>query len=138
MFSKEILHLKLCLSSSTTTITQETIANFLMKGRYDYHLRKLRQTLHANSLKYIATIGEYFPKDTRVTKPQGSFLLWVELNPKINVKEVFNKAKEKGGVFSPGTIFTLQNQYQNCMRLSYGLPWSAKVEKALKELGKFL
>lgn len=137
-FLKEILQLKLCLSSSTTTITQEAIANFLRKGRYDYHLRKLRQTLHANSLKYITTIAKYFPKDTRVTKPKGSFLLWVELNPKINVKRVFNIAKEKGMVFSPGTIFTLQNQYQNCMRLSYGLLWNTKVEKALKELGELL
>lgn len=137
-FLPEVMRLKLCLSSSTATIPQETIANFLVKGRYDYHLRKLRQTLHTNSLRYISTIGTYFPKDTRVSKPNGSFLLWVELNPNVDVKELYKEAKQNGIIFTPGTVFTLQNQYNNCMRLSYGLTWSAKVEMALKELGKLL
>ncbi len=137
-FLQEVLKLKLCLSSSTPTITQEAIANFLAKGRYDYHLRKLRQTLYANSLKYMAAVVDYFPADTRVSKPKGSFLLWIELNENIDVNKLYKKALEYGIVFTPGNIFTLQNQYKNCMRLSYGMPWSTKIEKALKELGELL
>ena len=134
-FLKEVLRLKLSLSSSSPTIPQETIANFLIKGRYDYHLRKLRNTLHGNSIKYINTIGTYFPEDTRVSKPQGGFLLWVELNPKINTNLLFEKAKNKGIVFSPGTIFTIQDQYKNCLRLSYALLWNIEIENGLKRLG---
>jgi DNA-binding transcriptional MocR family regulator len=33
-------------------------------------------------------------------------------------------------------MFTLQKQYNNCLRLSYGLEWNEKVENALKMLGK--
>lgn len=134
-FLAEVLKLKLCLSSSSPTITQEAIANFLANGRYDYHLRKLRQTYYTNSLKYIAAIAAYFPKDTRVSKPKGSFLLWVELNPKIDVSLLYKKALEQGIIFTPGNIFTLQDQYKNCMRLSYGMPWNEKIEEALKKLG---
>jgi DNA-binding transcriptional MocR family regulator len=37
---------------------------------------------------------------------------------------------------APGRLFTLQNQYDNCVRLSYALLWSEKLEKSLKILGK--
>jgi DNA-binding transcriptional MocR family regulator len=36
---------------------------------------------------------------------------------------------------APGTIFTLQDRYQNCMRLSYGMQWKPEIDKALKKLG---
>ncbi len=137
-FLKEILRLKLCLSSSSTPITQETIAAFLIKGRYDYHLRKLRNTLQANSIQYITTIAANFPEDTRVSKPQGSFLLWVELNSKIDCNLLFEKAKNKGIVFTPGSIFTLQEQYKNCLRLSYAIVWSSEIKSGLIQLGNLI
>ena len=36
----------------------------------------------------------------------------------------------------PGRMFTLQNQYNNCFRLSTGMVWNEKVERALKNLGR--
>jgi DNA-binding transcriptional MocR family regulator len=36
---------------------------------------------------------------------------------------------------APGRMFTLQNQFNNCMRLSYGLQWSDELEKKLAMLG---
>jgi DNA-binding transcriptional MocR family regulator len=32
-------------------------------------------------------------------------------------------------------MFTLQNQYRNCMRLSYGMQWHEGIDKALQTLG---
>lgn len=135
-FFSDVMKLKLYLSSSTSTIPQEAIANFLAKGRYDHHLRRLRQTLHTNSIKYIGAISQYFPEDTRVSKPKGSFLLWVELNKKIDVRELFGSAQAHNISFTPGNIFTLQDQYKHCMRLSYGMVWSDKIDKGLKKLGQ--
>lgn len=37
---------------------------------------------------------------------------------------------------APGRMFTLQNQYNNCLKLNYGLVWNEQVEGALKLLGK--
>ena len=37
---------------------------------------------------------------------------------------------------APGRMFTLQNQYNNCLKLNYGLLWDDNVESALKQLGK--
>jgi DNA-binding transcriptional MocR family regulator len=130
------MKLKLYHSISSTTITQEVIANFLETERYENHLRKLRHTLHANSLQYIRAVGDYFPEGTRVSRPQGGFVIWVEMDKKRNALDLYEKAIRQKISIAPGRMFTLQDQYQHCLRLSYGIPWSEKVDAALRTVGK--
>ena len=114
------------------------IANFLENGRYESHLRKLRQTLHANCLQYIRAIADYFPDGTKASRPQGGFVLWVELDKRIDTMELYERAIKKGISIAPGRMFTLQKQFDNCMRLSYGLKWSDQLDDTLKTLGKLV
>lgn len=134
-FTDKIIHTKMLHSVSSTTLTQEVIANFLENGRYENHLRKMRRTLHTNSMQFIRAISEYFPEGTRVSQPMGGFVLWVELDKRINTLELYKMAVKQQISFAPGRMFSLQNQFDNCMRLSYGLPWDSTLEQALKRLG---
>lgn len=134
-FTSQITRLKLMHSVSSTTLMQEVVAQFLENGRYESHLRKLRRTLHINSLHYSRAIAEYFPEGTRISQPQGGFFLWVELDKRINTVDLYQLALQRGISIAPGRMFTLQNQFDNCMRLSYGLPWSEQLDNALKTLG---
>lgn len=135
-FKDKIIHQKLIHTVSSTTITQEAIASFLEKGRYEHHLRKLRSELHANSLRFARAVAEYFPKGTKISRPQGGFMLWLELNKRINTVELYNRAIRQEISIAPGRMFSLQNQFNNCMRLSYGQRWSDQLDDRLKELGK--
>lgn len=133
-FKSEILRLKLFHSIASTSITQEVIANFLETGRYEHHLRKLRNTLHTNSLQYIRAIHDYFPEGTKVSRPQGGMVLWVEFDQKIDTVKLYDLALKKGISIAPGRLFTLQDQFSNCMRLNYGTPWNDRLDKGLKDL----
>jgi len=137
-FKEKIIHQKLIHTVSSTTITQEAIANFLEKGRYENYLRKLRKTLYSNSLHYARAIAEYFPEKTKISNPQGGFMLWVELEEKINTVELYEKAIRQNISIAPGRMSTLQNQFNNCMRLSYGQRWSEHIEDKLKQLGRIV
>lgn len=132
---KKVKRLKLYNSITSATPQQTAIANFLAEGRYDHHMRKLRQTLHANSLHFTRAIGEYFPDNIKMTSPKGGFILWLELDKKIDTYNVYREAAEHKISIAPGSMFTLQERYSNCMRISYGMPWTDKVDKALKTLG---
>ena len=79
---------------STPTLNQEAIANFMENGRYENHLRRLRHELHSNSLHLAQSITDYFPEDTKIITPQGGFMLWVELNKKIDTTELYYKATQ--------------------------------------------
>lgn len=137
-YKEQILKLKLVHAISSSTITQEAVANFLKSGRYENHLRKLRQTLQSNYQHYMHAIAEYFPEGTKTSRPQGGLALWVELNKTINTAELFDRAIKQKISIAPGRMFTLQNQFENCMRLSIGLPWSEEVQHKLKVLGRLV
>lgn len=135
-FKDKIIHQKLIHTVSSTTLTQEAIANFLEKGRYEHHLRKLRLELHANSLQFARAVAEYFPEKTKISTPQGGYMLWVELDKKIDTAALYEIAISQKISIAPGRMFSLRNQFNHCMRLSYGQRWSDKVDDKLKRLGK--
>lgn len=137
-FTEQIRRVKFATAISSTTLTQEAVADFLEKGRYESHLKKLRNTLSSNSLHYREAIRKYFPEGTKISRPKGGFMLWVELDPKINTAELYDQTIKRKVSFAPGRMFTLQNQYNNCLRLSYGLPWTPQLNNAIKTIGNLI
>lgn len=135
-YKERILKLKLVHSISSTSIVQEGVANFLKSGRYENHLRQLRRTLQDNYQNYVQTIAEYFPEGTKTSRPQGGIALWVEFDKGINTKELYDLAIKQNISIAPGRMFTLQDQFENCMRLCIGLPWSDEIRLKLQQLGK--
>lgn len=137
-FKDKVIALKRMNNISTNTLAQAAIAHFLENGRYELHLRHLRKALHTQCLRYVQAISEHFPEDTRITRPQGGFVLWVEMNKKIDGYKLHKRALKHNIGIAPGQIFSSQGQFQNYFRLSYGLPWSNKVEQGIKTLGELM
>lgn len=130
--------LKLYHEVSSASLQQEAIAIFLENGRYEHHLRRLRSTLYSSSLHYIREISEHFPKGVRVSHPKGGFFIWLEFKENVDTYELYKEAMKYGISIAPGRMFTLKDQYKNCIRLSFGLNWSNKNKEALKKLGQLL
>jgi DNA-binding transcriptional MocR family regulator len=82
-------------------------------------------------------IGRHFPAETRVSRPQGGFVLWVELDARVDTMKLYAKATEMGITFAPGAIFSAQEAYKNCMRLNASR-WNERVEAAVAKLGKLV
>ena len=137
-FKDEIIALKRMHTVSTNTLSQAAIAEFLSNGRFELHLRHLRKALHTQCLRYIQAISEYFPEDTRVTRPEGGFVLWIELNKRINTYKLHKRALKHNIGIAPGQIFSPQGRFENCFRISYGEPWSEKVEDGIRTIGKLI
>lgn len=137
-FKDQVIKLKRYHAISSAPLTSEVVAIFLKNGRYENHLRKLRQTLYHNSMKYIGAIANYFPEGVRVSQPQGGYFLWLELDKSVDTAELYHQAMKHQISIAPGRMFTLQPQFDHCMRLSFGLPWTAQLEKDLQQLGKLV
>lgn len=137
-FKEQVIKLKRMHTVSTNTLSQAAIALFLSNGRYELHLRHLRKALHTQSLRYVQAISENFPEDTRMTRPQGGFVLWIELNEKINTYKLHKRALKHNIGIAPGQIFSSQARFENCIRLSYGEPWSNRIEEGIITLGKLV
>ncbi|GAB6119024.1 PLP-dependent aminotransferase family protein [Dysgonomonas termitidis] len=137
-FKETIIRQKHIHLISTPTLNQEAVANFMENDRYENHLRKLRHELHTNSLHFMRSVMEHFPEDTKIITPQGGFMMWVELNKKIDTEKLYYRAMKQRISIAPGRMFTLQDQYRNCMRLSYGQRWNPGIEECLISLGNII
>jgi DNA-binding transcriptional MocR family regulator len=138
-FKERVVRLKRMHTVATNTLTQAAIADFLSNGRYELHLRHLRKALHTQSLRYVQAVSEHFPEDTRITRPQGGFTLWIELNKKIDTYKLHKRALKHNIGIAPGQIFSTQGKrFENCFRISYGEPWSDRIEEGIKMLGKLV
>ncbi len=137
-FLDQVKQIKRMQNISCPTLTQAAIAHFLMHGRYEYHLKNLRKALHTQSLRYVQAIIKYFPENTKVSRPKGGFILWLELNKKINAFKLRTEAMKHGISIVPGKIFSASSGYSNYIRLSFGKPWSDDADYGLMMLGKII
>jgi DNA-binding transcriptional MocR family regulator len=137
-FKEQVIRLKRMHTVATNTLAQAAIALFLSNGRYELHLRHLRRALHTQSLRYVQAISEYFPDDTLMTRPQGGFVLWVELNKGVDTYKLHKRALKQNIGIAPGQIFSSQARFENCFRMSYGEPWSNRIEEGIRTLGKLV
>ncbi|MEN0052039.1 MAG: PLP-dependent aminotransferase family protein [Mucilaginibacter sp.] len=135
-YKEKIMKQKLVHVISSTSIVQEAVANFLKTGKYETHLRQFRRILESNCQNYIRAVAEYFPEGTKITRPQGGLTLWIEVDKNINTVKLYDLAIKQGISIAPGRMFTLQDQFENCLRLCIGLPWTEELNLKLKQIGK--
>ena len=112
------------------------VAAYLENGGYDRHLRFIRQEYRKNLSAFQLAVQRYFPEGTQMTRPTGGFILWVSLPARINTKDLHTLALQQGISIAPGLIFSNTEQFNHCVRLNCGLPWSVGTERALETLGK--
>ncbi|MEM1253921.1 MAG: PLP-dependent aminotransferase family protein [Cyanobacteria bacterium P01_H01_bin.21] len=134
-YQQQIEHTKVVVSHMTATAPQLTVAAFFANGGYDRHLRHLRRAYQQQMNRMLQAILEYFPAETRVTRPRGGHVLWVEI-PGVNALDLFEEAIQHHISIAPGPMFSPSGGYQNCFRLNTGLPWSDDIEQAVKTLGQ--
>ena len=137
-FLQAVKQLKMMHTISSPSLTQAAMAHFLEMGRYEYHLKSLRRSLHTQCLRYTQAIMQYFPADTKISRPSGGFVLWIELNKKVDAYKLCKEAQRHHISVAPGQIFSASSNYSNYVRISYGAPWSEDVEYGLMMLGRLI
>lgn len=133
-YQRRIQQLKSLFNIATATPTQLAIAEFLANGGYDHHLRTIRRVYSRQMEKVRDAVARNFPPGTRVTRPEGGFVLWVEMPERIDASRLYEEARKKGIGIAPGTLFSTAGRYANCIRLNAAF-WSERVEQALETLG---
>ena len=75
-----------------------------------------------------------FLKEPGVSRPQGGFLLWVEMPEQVDALRLYEAARMCGISIAPGHLFSLEGKFSNCIRLNAAC-WDACVEAAIVTLG---
>lgn len=135
-FQDRVQLLKHSQTVATTTLPQRAIATFLEGGGYDRHLRTLRRSIAESMQRLESAVVEHFPRGTRMTRPQGGMLLWVELPRRVDAIELYRRGLAEGITIAPGPVFSARQRLGHFIRLNAGIEWTARVEVALARLGQ--
>lgn len=134
-YQPKVEQLKWVLNQTTAIAPQLTLAAFLSNGGYDRHLRQLRGKYQLRMAQMSQAIYDYFPAETRVTRPSGGHVLWLELPPEFDSLQLYEDALAQNISIAPGVMFSASRSYRNCFRLNCSLPWEERIEQALHKLG---
>jgi DNA-binding transcriptional MocR family regulator len=132
----QVQMLKFINSVGSAEALQMTIADFLANGGYERQLRSLRKAFREQVTQVSAAVSAHFPAGTRITRPAGGFILWVELPDGVDSVELFRQAMKNNISLGPGVLFSASDRYRNCIRMGCAEPWSPRIEQAIVRLGE--
>lgn len=131
-------YLKFVNSVAAPTLPQIVVAEWLERGLYERALKKSRVD-YANAVeRMLNAVEKHFPDDTRITRPQGGFLVWVELPDDIDCFQLAQDALQNGISIAPGTLFSASGKFRNFMRLSAACKDADTLDTALSRLARLI
>ncbi|MCU0869868.1 MAG: PLP-dependent aminotransferase family protein [Burkholderiales bacterium] len=129
---------KFTTSVATSELNQALVAELLVSGGYDRHLRRLRAAFRESVARTSEAVERHFPAGTRITRPAGGFVLWIELPPDVDALALFWKALDAGVSFVPGALFAASGRFTHHLRLSAGQRFTPRIDDAIRTLGRLM
>lgn len=137
-YAPQIQRLQLMSTVSTSVPTQMAIADYLLHGGYDTHLRRLRRLLAQRQSAMHQAIAQHFPPTVKVSQPDGGYFLWLELEATQSSMDLYQRALAEGISIAPGRMFTTGDRFNHCFRLNASFEWSDRLETAIKTLARLI
>ena len=82
---------KLAFTLSGPSLPQVAFADFLSSGGYDNHLRRIRRVFADNVDQMSGPSIDRFRNRSKVSRPAGSFVLWLELPKHLGRRELLTR-----------------------------------------------
>lgn len=116
---------------------QLAMADYLSKGHYRRHLKKVNKALQVHCNTYVNFLQQHLPKDSQVYIPTGGLLLWIRV-PNLRAKQLAENLVNHNILIQHGDVFSTTQLYQDCFRLNIGLVPNDSVLKQLDQLVKVI
>ena len=119
-----------------TTVLELAMADLLSQAGHQAAMRQLRNAALTRLDEARNLIADSFPPGTRVSDPPGGFLLWLELPKGVDVQALQLAAQAERILVAPGTLFSANARFKNCLRIGLGADWSERHPQALRRVGQ--
>jgi len=110
---------------------QQGICDFIDKGHYAKHVKKINHLLHSQMIDYCALLKKLLPESAVISSPSGGIVIWVQVVG-VNTQELVNACESENIYIRSGNIFSTHNVYDDCFRINVGWPLNENIEKQLK------
>ncbi len=136
-YQADVERLKALSNVASARLPQLAMAEFIESGAYDKHLKQLRVALWQSVEASREEVLRTFPKGTRVSRPQGGFVLWIQLPHTYDGVEVHRRARQEGIHLLPGAVFSPAGDYKSYVRIACGHTFEV-MGPAIRKIGALL
>jgi DNA-binding transcriptional MocR family regulator len=133
---QRVIALKRSRTLASATLPALAVADMVRNGGYDRHLRAMRRALRDRVQWVRGAVAEAFPAGSAISRPEGGFVLWVELPPQVDAMKLFSLARDAGISIAPGPLFGPSGGFEHYVRLNCGHPWSPRLARAIETVGR--
>lgn len=137
-YRDELIEWKQATSSAMCSLPQIAMTDYLRSGEYDRHLVRLRRAYRLQVEKMRFMLTRHLPQGTRISDPQGGFVLWVELPRGVDALTLLERALQEDISLTPGMLFSATRKFRNFIRINCGHPWDERIESAVVRLGELV
>ncbi|ADQ15711.1 PLP-dependent aminotransferase family protein [Halanaerobium hydrogeniformans] len=131
----EILETKYATDISSAGLTQRAFDYYLREGLFNKHIN-LKRELFKKRFKVMASeIEKQFSGLIELKyKPKGGLYFWLKLPETKNSHDFYEVAANKGVVFSPGSLFSIDQKPSRYFRLSFAAVNEQEISLGIKLL----
>ncbi|MBD1583748.1 aminotransferase-like domain-containing protein [Pseudoalteromonas sp. S16_S37] len=112
---------------------QLALARYIQQGYYQQHIAKVNRQL-VNQLEiYNQVLTHNLPVTCQAYMPTGGLVIWLSLG-ELNANEVSDLLAQQDIFVRSGIYFTTTNEYQNCIRINFGIVPTSETLAKLQRL----
>lgn len=119
----------------TSTIDQAAAAHYLVSGRSEPALDRIRDAYAARRDAMLEALPTALPEGSTWTRPDGGMFVWVRLPEGFDATTALRRALARDVAFVPGTSFSSGTPDPRTLRLSFTTYSPARIREGLSRLG---
>lgn len=128
--------IKMQTDYGSSSLSQRVAAEWLVSGNYQQHVEVVREQLKIRRAAAIEAIKAYVSDIATWHIPEGGFFIWLRLNEKRSMMELFSKALRQGILLNPGTIYAQESD--GYLRLSYAYASLPDLRQGIYKLSQIM
>lgn len=115
----------------SNNLSQHVIHHFLEHNNIEEHLSKIRDA-YCHQLAYMQNlIQTIFPKEVKMTTPEGGMFLWLSFPSGINTDQLAANCLAEGVAIVPGNSFYAHSNNTSCIRINFSNSSKVQIFKGI-------
>jgi DNA-binding transcriptional MocR family regulator len=116
------------------TLIEAALFEFLDRGYYDGHLRKLQSAMDRRYQHALSVLSEKMPEEAKWSTPGGGPEIWLELPRRVDLKELRKRLEVRDILIELTDQAFFQKPHLHGIRLGYAFLPEVKFEKGIQVL----
>lgn len=135
--ASQLVALKHATDLGSSALMQHALAEFLERGYLGAHLNRIRAEYRARRDALVAALRAHLPRSIRFDVPPRGTTLWLELPDDLDSEAVFEEAKRRGVLVSPGSLYRVDRALpsRGGVRLVFCYEPAPRLVEGAKRLG---